>query len=119
MIVFDEAAYLDGDEVWHEVLRPSLARRAASKTGSTASTSKDRTAQSLTISHGSCHHGPTPTSIPSRSRRQNKTCPSSIFAASLEQSLSPQRVRSCDPSGSSRLRLMSLPWAAQCQWAST
>jgi predicted phage terminase large subunit-like protein len=27
MIVFDEAAYLDGDEVWHEVLRPSLAER--------------------------------------------------------------------------------------------
>lgn len=27
MIIFDEAAYLDGDEVWHEVLRPSLAER--------------------------------------------------------------------------------------------
>jgi predicted phage terminase large subunit-like protein len=27
MIIFDEAAYLDGDEVWHKVLRPSLTDR--------------------------------------------------------------------------------------------
>lgn len=27
LVIFDEAAYLDGDEVWHKVLRPSLSDR--------------------------------------------------------------------------------------------